>query len=211
MIWDVGPDCRWCRPTITACCRCSSTWRATASRRWSSRERREVRISASLESDLVVVRFRDTGPGVAHPEELFRPFQPGAQSFGLGLYISRAILRSHGGGLRYEPQDVRQLFCRRAVARGESDGSMMREPNQTGRSASCWSTITRCSARASRASWRGTRNCVVEHCGSIREALALLAQRQFDLVLLDHDLGGGAGVAVSAGGAAGRLSRAGSW
>lgn len=65
-------------------------------------ERRELRISASLESDLVVVRFRDTGPGVAHPEELFQPFQPGAHSLGLGLYISRAILRSHGGGLRYE-------------------------------------------------------------------------------------------------------------
>jgi two-component system nitrate/nitrite response regulator NarL len=29
----------------------------------------------------------------------------------------------------------------------------------------------------------------VDHCASIREALALLAQRQFDLVLLDHDLG----------------------
>jgi two-component system nitrate/nitrite response regulator NarL len=29
----------------------------------------------------------------------------------------------------------------------------------------------------------------VEHCASIREALALLEQRQFDLVLLDHDLG----------------------
>jgi two-component system, LuxR family, sensor kinase FixL len=65
-------------------------------------ECRELRISATLESDLVVVRFRDSGPGVAHPEELFRPFQPGAHSFGLGLYISRAILRSHGGGLRYE-------------------------------------------------------------------------------------------------------------
>ncbi|HWC98953.1 MAG TPA: response regulator transcription factor [Candidatus Sulfopaludibacter sp.] len=29
----------------------------------------------------------------------------------------------------------------------------------------------------------------VEHCGSIKEALQLLAQRHFDLVLLDHDLG----------------------
>jgi len=29
----------------------------------------------------------------------------------------------------------------------------------------------------------------VEHCGSIREALEILAQRPFDLVLLDHDLG----------------------
>ncbi|MBS1858998.1 MAG: response regulator transcription factor [Acidobacteria bacterium] len=30
----------------------------------------------------------------------------------------------------------------------------------------------------------------VEHCASIREALALLSGRNFDLVLLDHDLGG---------------------
>jgi signal transduction histidine kinase len=64
---------------------------------------RKVWISAALESDLVVVRFLDSGPGVAQPEELFRPFQPGARSCGLGLYISRAIMRSHGGNLRYEP------------------------------------------------------------------------------------------------------------
>jgi PAS domain S-box-containing protein len=64
--------------------------------------RREVWISASLESDLVAVRFLDSGPGVTHPEELFRPFQPGSRSCGLGLYISRAILRSHGGNLRYD-------------------------------------------------------------------------------------------------------------
>ena len=29
----------------------------------------------------------------------------------------------------------------------------------------------------------------IEHCGSIREALQILAERDFDLVLLDHDLG----------------------
>src|SRR5579883_3202277 len=29
----------------------------------------------------------------------------------------------------------------------------------------------------------------IEHCGSIREALPLLSQKTFDLVLLDHDLG----------------------
>jgi two-component system, LuxR family, sensor kinase FixL len=72
---------------------------------------KEMRIVASLERDLVVVRFRDTGPGVAHPEELFQPFQPGAHSMGLGLYITRAILRSHGGGLRYEPQETGSCFA----------------------------------------------------------------------------------------------------
>ncbi|HXS97708.1 MAG TPA: response regulator transcription factor [Candidatus Limnocylindrales bacterium] len=30
----------------------------------------------------------------------------------------------------------------------------------------------------------------IEHCGSIREALQRIAQKQFDVVLLDHDLGG---------------------
>ena len=74
-------------------------------------DRREVRISAELEKDLVVVRFRDTGPGVERPEELFRPFQSGSHSAGLGLYISRAILRSHGGGLRYEPEPGGSCFA----------------------------------------------------------------------------------------------------
>lgn len=67
--------------------------------------RRELRVSATLERDLVVVRFADSGPGIADPEGLFKPFHSGGQSTGLGLYISRAILRSHGGGLRYEPTE----------------------------------------------------------------------------------------------------------
>jgi C4-dicarboxylate-specific signal transduction histidine kinase len=73
--------------------------------------RKEMSVVASLERDLVIVRFRDTGPGVAHPEELFQPFQPGAHSVGLGLYITRAILRSHGGGLRYEPPETGSCFA----------------------------------------------------------------------------------------------------
>jgi len=76
---------------------------------------RRLDISATLESDLVVVRFRDTGPGVAHPETLFRPFQHApdteSQSFGLGLFVSRAILRSHGGSLRYEQQPSGSCFA----------------------------------------------------------------------------------------------------
>ena len=51
-----------------------------------------------------------SGPGVARPDELFRPFQAGAQSIGLGLYISRAILRAHGGGLRYSPEAAGSCF-----------------------------------------------------------------------------------------------------
>ena len=75
------------------------------------RGRRVVRVSAGVERDLVVVRVADTGPGVAHPDELFKPFQPGAHSVGLGLYVSRAIVRAHGGGLRYEPQERGSCFA----------------------------------------------------------------------------------------------------
>jgi C4-dicarboxylate-specific signal transduction histidine kinase len=74
------------------------------------REHPQLRVAACVENDVAVVRFYDTGPGVAHPEELFRPFQPNAAHSGLGLYITRAILRSHGGGLRYEPQAQGSCF-----------------------------------------------------------------------------------------------------
>jgi len=74
------------------------------------RERRQVRVTAGVENDVAVVRFYDSGPGVAHPEELFQPFQPNAAHSGLGLYITRAILRSHGGALRYEPQPEGSCF-----------------------------------------------------------------------------------------------------
>ena len=58
----------------------------------------------------VTVRVTDTGGGIAHPERLFRPFQREAQSTGLGLYLSRAFMRSFRGDLRYEPEDEGSTF-----------------------------------------------------------------------------------------------------
>ena len=62
-----------------------------------------LKVEATMDNDMVLVRFCDTGPGVPNPEALFKPLQPGAASTGLGLYISRAILKSHGGDLYHEP------------------------------------------------------------------------------------------------------------
>ena len=75
-----------------------------------SSRRKELRVVSGLENDQVLVRFQDTGPGVASPDDLFKPFQPGAQATGLGLYIARAVVRSHGGDLRYEPQSRGSCF-----------------------------------------------------------------------------------------------------
>jgi C4-dicarboxylate-specific signal transduction histidine kinase len=61
-----------------------------------------LRVEVSMEEDMVRLRFRDSGPGVANPGALFKPFQPGASSTGLGLYISRAVLKSYGGDLYLE-------------------------------------------------------------------------------------------------------------
>ena len=67
-------------------------------------ERKELTVSARREDLGVSIRFRDTGGGVSHPERLFHPFQQDAQSTGLGLYLSRALMRSFRGDLHYEPE-----------------------------------------------------------------------------------------------------------
>jgi PAS domain S-box-containing protein len=74
----------------------------TNSRRALSRMRdRELSVVARMENRRVVVEFIDTGGGVKHPDLLFHPFQDGAHANGLGLYLSRAFMRSLGGELRH--------------------------------------------------------------------------------------------------------------
>lgn len=66
---------------------------------------KRLTVTVAEEEKNVVIRFEDTGPGIPNTENLFRPFQKGAESTGLGLYMSRAIMRSFGGELVYEPRD----------------------------------------------------------------------------------------------------------
>jgi len=65
---------------------------------------RELQIAVTAEGRTASIQFQDTGRGVAEPARLFEPFQPGADSTGLGLYVSRALIRSYGGELRNEPR-----------------------------------------------------------------------------------------------------------
>jgi two-component system sensor kinase FixL len=66
---------------------------------------RELSITVSTAQDRVIVRLRDSGLGISSPELLFQPFHSGADGTGLGLYISRALVRSFGGDLRYESSE----------------------------------------------------------------------------------------------------------
>ncbi len=63
---------------------------------------RELIITVSASGESAFVHLEDSGPGVSCPELLFQPFDPGADGAGLGLYISRALVRSYGGDLRLE-------------------------------------------------------------------------------------------------------------
>ncbi|MGA2813588.1 MAG: ATP-binding protein [Candidatus Acidiferrum sp.] len=74
-------------------------------------KRKQLTISSVVAGDSVVIRFEDTGVGVTAPEGLFRPFQQGADATGLGLYVSRAILRSFGGDLVFEPRSEGCCFA----------------------------------------------------------------------------------------------------
>ena len=71
---------------------------------------RELRISVEIDDRRAMVHFSDSGRGIAVPERLFEPFQPGANGTGLGLYVSRAVIRGFGGDLRYEPQTSGSCF-----------------------------------------------------------------------------------------------------
>jgi PAS domain S-box-containing protein len=67
------------------------------------RDVKNIVISLSVHPDVVSIRVTDSGPGPSAPQSLFQPFQKGADATGLGLYLSRALLRSFRGDLRYDP------------------------------------------------------------------------------------------------------------
>ena len=72
---------------------------------------RRITITPALEDDAVVVRFSDTGRGVTQPTKLFQPFQQGADAVGLGLFVSRALVRASGGELYHEPTPIGCTMC----------------------------------------------------------------------------------------------------
>jgi two-component system sensor kinase FixL len=86
-----------------------------------TRSTREFAITTALERRTVLVKFEDTGGGLDNAEQLFKPFQQGAQATGLGLYLSRAFMRSFRGDLKYEPiEGGARFIVELAVASPES-------------------------------------------------------------------------------------------
>ena len=79
-------------------------------------KRLEIRVTPGHAA--VFLRVTDSGPGIAAPEKLFQPFQKGADATGLGLYLSRAFLRSFRGDLRHDPAVAGCSFVLELAAAG---------------------------------------------------------------------------------------------
>src|SRR5262245_4320307 len=77
---------------------------------------KQLTVTALPNDEGVLLHFEDTGPGVREPERLFRPFQSEADMNGLGLYISKAILQTFHGDLRYEPRVQGSCFTASLMA-----------------------------------------------------------------------------------------------
>ncbi len=93
---------------------------------------RQLDISVVPQAAKVLVSVQDSGPGVHAPEGLFRPFQQGASGSGLGLYVSRFLVRSYGGELRFErPAQGSRFVIELDVVQGESVSDQTRESNQS--------------------------------------------------------------------------------
>jgi two-component system sensor kinase FixL len=66
-------------------------------------ESKRIDIAVSVGEEIASIRVTDNGPGIGSADKLFQPFQKGAESTGLGLYLSRAFMRSFRGDLRHDP------------------------------------------------------------------------------------------------------------
>lgn len=90
---------------------------------------RKITLEASVEKNHAFVRFIDTGPGPTHPERMFRAFQEGADSVGLGLFVSRSLVRASGGELYHEPSPAGCTMCvRLRIAAGQDQTVQMISP-----------------------------------------------------------------------------------
>lgn len=69
-----------------------------------SSSRKVIEIAAAARQNRVAIRVTDTGPGIPEGKKLFQPLQKGADATGLGLYLSRAFMRSFRGDLRHDPE-----------------------------------------------------------------------------------------------------------
>lgn len=63
-----------------------------------------IEIGVASRADGVSIRFTDSGSGIPPGHKIFQSFQKDADATGLGLFLSRAFMRSFRGDLRHDIQ-----------------------------------------------------------------------------------------------------------
>jgi PAS domain S-box-containing protein len=92
---------------------------------------KSIDISVSAKPDGVSIRFSDSGPGIPPGQKIFQPLQRGAEATGLGLYLSRAFMRSFRGDLRHDPHHAGCSFVLELTAAAEpSDQGTLSAANE---------------------------------------------------------------------------------
>ncbi len=164
---------------------------------------RSLSITGRKMSDSVVIRIRDTGPGV--PEDLrakvFQAFfttKGSANGTGLGLALSVSIARDHGGDLFLEPDDgsgacfvLRLPLPARAAAVASvasRDGERITLPN------AILVIDDEPSVRDALVAQLGNLGARVDSAASATEAQRLLRNQAYDVVLTDVRMPGMSGL-----------------
>ena len=93
-------------------------------------EVKELEISALSLPDHVTVPIHDSGPGVTDPEKLFGAFQVGADGSGLGLFVSRALVRACEGELYHVPGGAGCTMAVRLRPVASSSASLEENPTE---------------------------------------------------------------------------------
>jgi two-component system, LuxR family, sensor kinase FixL len=95
-----------------------------------SAPRKVIEIAAAARNGGVSIRVTDSGPGIPDGKKLFQPLQKGADATGLGLYLSRAFMRSFRGDLRHDGDAAGCCFVLelRTAADGVDSGEQLADP-----------------------------------------------------------------------------------
>jgi two-component system sensor kinase FixL len=103
-VWEVHPALPGVRAERSGLLQVFLNLAKNSSSALQGRDDARLSIAAYEIGGTVVIRISDNGPGISSAERLFQPFQPGATSTGLGLFVSRAMIRTFGGELHHRQQ-----------------------------------------------------------------------------------------------------------
>ena len=171
----------------------------------SSRESGTLRISAGFADGKIILAFSDDGPGIS-PENLGKVFDPffttrrPSGGTGLGLTISQAIVKEHGGKIEVESSPgagaTFRVLLPAVVEEASGEATMPRAgvPPPSGsselRGHSVFVVDDEESIREIVQEGLASRGMIVEGAASSEEALSHLIEGHYEFVLCDFNLPG---------------------